>query len=190
MGIGYWIVGGLSLLGVFAFFLNEYEKKEAHSNSALPDDFAGNISFIGRSGAIALDTDRKRIAIRCPNGWEVCEFSKVVGAELEIGGKTVTRTTGSRSLTGAAIGGLTFGIAGAVVGGLGGGTKSVSQNVTENVKIRITLDDMASPIREVEFRYFDWFWAAWEDEGTAIKHANEWMARINMIVEGNQKVLV
>jgi hypothetical protein len=187
------ILLGLAIIGDM---LHWNDRNAANSNleenraklRALQDFSAEHFMLSPNGCGIAIDTARQKLAILTLAGWEVFPYSSIRGAEVGVDGKTVTRTSSSRSLPGAIAGGVLFGGAGAVVGGLGGKTHSTSTEEVGQISLKLHVKDMASPVRIVHFRYYDGFAVAWSCEMTARQQAEDWFMRIQMITEEQEAV--
>jgi hypothetical protein len=127
---------------------------------------------------LAMDVDGRQLGIFQNNEWTIVRFDDILSADLEIQEDGITHTTSSRSLTGAALGGLTFGPAGAIVGGLGGKTKSHTVSRTSAARLHIQINDLVTPLRTFEFRsgFFDN-----RVEPEDVSAAREWFYRISQI---------
>jgi len=147
-----------------------------------PEGFPAEPAFIGDHGRIALDPKERRLAIGNPNGWSVFDYEDVFGAELDVGEGQIIKTSSSRSLVGAVVGGAAFGAVGAIVGGTGGRTTSTTSKIVEHVVLRVQVRDMDNPVREVFFRINKFGLNA----DVAQRHGREWLARIQMIVDENE----
>ena len=105
----------------------------------------------GKYACMSLNEQDRKLAIRktATDDWTIFAFSDVLGAELLVDDEVVTSTSSSRSITGAIIGGLAFGVAGAVVGGLGGSTESTATKEVKSITLRIRTNDMRNPVWDI-----------------------------------------
>jgi hypothetical protein len=203
--IWFWYaIGGLAILAVgfvayAIWWSNTPQGKEEAEEAArrkmiadqrrqLPADFGDGPRLEKKKSGIAIDEQGKKVAIFDNAEWSQFEFSDILGADLEVKENDTVHTTSSRSLVGAAIGGLTFGPAGAVIGGLGGKAKSTTNTTLEDVVLKIMVRDMTKPIREVQFGVWTGITASWVTTDREVSTACEWLARIKMIVDENGRI--
>lgn len=99
------------------------------------------------SSALGIDEPKRKIAI-ATHGEEaarVYPFADILAVEIVEDGRSVTKTSSSRSIGGAIVGGLIAGPAGLVVGGLGGRTTGRELRDVRAIDVVITVADMAHP---------------------------------------------
>lgn len=110
------------------------------------------VSCDGLSG-LAIDEPNAKICIASNNCnrivHRIFDFSDVYSAEIVEDGTSITKTDRASQVGGAVVGGLLFGGVGAVVGGLSG--KKETLRKIKKINLRITLNDISSPIHDVVF---------------------------------------
>jgi hypothetical protein len=143
-----------------------------------PEGFPREL-YIGHKdhGLLSLDPKGQQLAFGGPTGWAIFNFEDIFGAELDIGQGEIIKTSSSRSVVGAVVGGAAFGVAGAIVGGTGGRTTSTTSKIIEHVVLRIQVRDMEKPVREIFF----------QTNQSGQQLGREWLARIQMIVDENER---
>lgn len=132
---------------------------------------------------VRLDLDSRRLAFYRNGDWIVRPFSDIIGAEIFSEGRTVTQTTGGRSIAGAAVGGALLGPAGMIVGGLGAPTKSTSVQSVNDVRLHINVADPGDPVIEAPLDSAKRTMAR-----EPMDVAREWAARVNAIVHENARL--
>lgn len=101
---------------------------------------------------VSFDISRKKVAfIITEENFSIKEFKDIISCEIIIDGETVNQTSRTNLLTGAALGGATFGGAGAIVGAIVGGNKTKSKVITRNVSVRFLLNDLDMPSYEIPY---------------------------------------
>lgn len=101
--------------------------------------------------AIAIDESRQLICLFHRRGEAVqrrlLPFSSIATSEVFEDGHTISSTSRASQLAGVAVGGVLLGGVGAIVGGLSGKSKSVEK--VSRIELRLTVDDMSSPLHTV-----------------------------------------
>jgi hypothetical protein len=143
------------------FLNNQAERARAAENVRLvketpPPEFKSSHKYIYRlnneiSKGVAVDSINKKIAIYDFGAWRIMDWRDVISCDADITENNVTHTSSSRSILGAAVGGLTFGVAGAVVGGLGGKTKSTVSSNIQKMVMRVGFKNINRPTYEIQF---------------------------------------
>lgn len=98
---------------------------------------------------IAIDDQSKQICLIKDEALRFITYSDMIESEIMLGADTITKTSRSSQLAGAAVGGLLLGGAGAVIGGLSGKTVA-SQNVKE-VSLKLLINDTSNPVHLIVF---------------------------------------
>lgn len=76
-------------------------------------------------------------------------YGDIIESEIIAGGATITKTSRTSQLAGAAVGGLLLGGIGAVIGGVSG-TKVTSQDV-KDVWLKLLINDTSNPVHLIDF---------------------------------------
>lgn len=185
MVYGFWYA--TTPAGIQAAAEHGRQQRLKEERKRLPKDFGDGPRFEGKRAGLAVDTDGKKVGIFSGSEWLIYPFADILGGEVDVKENGVTRTTSSRSLVGAAVGGLAFGAAGAVVGGLGGKTTSITTAKRENLTLKIMVRDMNHPVRTVEFGVYSAMTATWTTGDRDLGVAHEWLTRIKLIVDENER---
>jgi len=105
------------------------------------------------STVVAVDNDRHKVVFAYNDGSnisiEMFSASDILESELIENNQSVIKTSRSSQVAGAAVGGILFGGLGAVVGGVTG--KKVETVVVDTVGVRVTVNNLASPVRNYYF---------------------------------------
>lgn len=159
------------------------EEDERKARERLPVEFEGCPQYVGERGKIAVNASNRTFGIFNHGSWHILNFEDLRDAEIQILENGTTYTTGSRSLIGAAVGGLIFGPAGAVVGGLGRRTQSKTISHPERVILSVHTKHIEKPIFELEFGSLSFNSAGWSVTLEDVKVANEWLSRVKIAVD-------
>ena len=103
---------------------------------------------------IAIDQSQRKVCLleKINSGnfsHKVLAFDDILGAELFEDGNSITKTVKSSQIARAAVGGVLLGGVGLVVGGLSG--KQVHHEKVKRIELRLTVNDMARPNRDICF---------------------------------------
>jgi hypothetical protein len=95
-------------------------------------------------------------------------FKDILSCELEEVTHTVTTTKKKHSIGRAVAGGVLLGPVGAIVGGASAGSSSASEQKLDHVLLRLTLNDLSSPLHTVKIKDRE--------------IANNWQATMSVII--------
>lgn len=124
------------------------------------ENFSATKKLVGAWGLIAIDNNRKQIAIKEREGSIVkYPYSDIMGCEIIEDGETTYRK--SSTIGRAIIGGVIAGGAGAIIGGLSG--KEKENKEIKNLDFKILFKDLNRP--SFNIRFFD----AWEETANTKK---------------------
>lgn len=149
------IVAGLLLVGAFeVYFLIDQNRHKATIEKKLREieDFSPSRTVIKAKRGVSFDTERQKVVfVTDAQTFLQKNFKDIIGCEIVMDGETVTRTSRTNILGGAALGGATLGGAGAIVGAMAGGNKTSSKTVTKNVAVRFLINDLKTPSYELSY---------------------------------------
>ncbi len=98
---------------------------------------------------IAIDDESKQICLITNEALRFITYSDIIGSEIILGGETITKTSRSSQLAGAALGGLLLGGLGAVIGGVSG--KTVASQNLKDVMLKLLINDTSNPVHIIDF---------------------------------------
>lgn len=87
------------------------QEEQRRKVTLVPEGFPAQ-PYLGTKdhGLLAVDPKGRQLAIGSPTSWSVFDYEDVFGAELDIGEGEIIKTSSSRSITGALVGGAAFGV--------------------------------------------------------------------------------
>lgn len=109
---------------------------------------ASYVSTISKHG-IAIDIERRKIAIARTGLPTVIDFADIVAVELVRDNNSVHKTNRGSQFTGAAVGAVLLGPVGLIVGGLSGSKRQ--ENKIKRLSLRLYTKNILSPIQEMVF---------------------------------------
>ena len=110
-------------------------------------------------------------------------FDDILECEVVASGKTVTKTSRTSQIAGAAIGAIIAGGVGAIIGGLSG-TKA-TEPALDGICLRVLINDMENPVHLVDFMGETDGRSPSPDE--AYLAATDWHAKLRIIMEQTDK---
>jgi len=117
-------------------YLKEHEIKVDRSDFSTTN--YNNITFSHSEGILYLFNNSPSFNVKA------IDYKDIVESHLMENGSTLTKTSRSSQVVGAAVGGALAGGVGAIVGGLSGNQKS--KEAVKSIDIRIVLNDLNNPV--------------------------------------------
>jgi hypothetical protein len=98
---------------------------------------------------IAIDIQAEKICLINDDSIRFVSYNDLIESQIIVDSQTITNTSRSDQLAGAAIGGLLLGGTGAVIGGLSG--KSVTTQDIKDVSLKLLINDALNPTHIIYF---------------------------------------
>lgn len=185
------IIIGLFALAIWGFvdISSKSQKKQDMGKSLATDTFKPDRVLIkapayGNSVAgVAVDAPRKTVCLINGDSKRYIDSSDLIESEVQVDGKSVTKTSRASQFAGAAIGGVLFGGVGAVIGGLTG--KSTTSVDAKGVKLKLVVNELENPVHVVDF--IEATAGGTTHPPTAQREANEWHELLSTIIKVNER---
>ncbi|MGZ9868111.1 hypothetical protein ACU3L3_06790 [Priestia endophytica] len=157
--MGTFIILVIVAIGIFLIYwtnqitqkeMMELAQKDGVLRKKIMDKYNANKIFIHRGEeGIAIKPDENGIIIFNTSTEQVVDKKDILQSEIIEDGTTISQVSRTGQVGGALVGGMLAGGVGAVVGGLGA-SRTQTQKVT-NIKLRLTVNDVNSPIKQITF---------------------------------------
>lgn len=150
MSVFVWIIvlGGLGWL--IAAGIKVKKQQNAEDNTFVGEHSGWDIYKSAHDrGVLALDHDRKRIAIGTVTNHVERSWSDISAVEVEKNGQSITQTNRGSQVMGAAVGAVLLGPLGLLMGGMSG-SKRQKERVNE-LSLKILIDDRSAPVHRITF---------------------------------------
>lgn len=132
---------------------------------------------------IAIDDESKQVCLINGELLRLIRYGDIIESEIIAGGATITKTSRTSQLAGAAVGGLLLGGIGAVIGGVSG-TKVTSQDV-KDVWLKLLISDTSNPVHLIDF--IEGVGVDRTVPKVALQEAQKWHDLISVIIKEAEK---
>ncbi|HEX8534343.1 MAG TPA: hypothetical protein VF662_09255 [Allosphingosinicella sp.] len=143
------IIVGLLIYGVSA--ANKIKKQHEAENATFTGAHQGWEIYVSAfdRGVLALDHDRRRLAVGTVTNHVEVAWSAINSVEIEKNGQSIQQTNRGSQVMGAAVGAVLLGPLGLLVGGLTG-SKRQRERVSD-LSLKILIDERSEPVHRISF---------------------------------------
>ena len=127
---------------------------------------------------VAIDDQSKQVCLINNDSLRIIKYYDIIESEIIAGENSITKTSRSSKIAGAAVGGLLLGGVGAVIGGVSG--KKITTKEIKDVKLKLLINDTKNPVHLINFSGFD---SIGTEPKIALMKAQKWHDLISVIIK-------